>query len=293
MWIIKNWDATFENSTTRKLKSLRWFQCPTEDSNGFVELMTHGELGLQAFGVFIAICQWTSLRPRELRGKICRRDGAPLGDSQLANYLRIPISHLSPSLELLKSTEIGWLIEWEETGAPLGDPSCLKKSPSCLPKNSGVIYGGEGKGEEGKGREKEKIQKEKNETGAPLGEISQPTGGPLGDRKPLWAEVWAAVEKSKNPERFCDPDFQEALSDWHETRSSGGKVIGLSSYACKNYLYNLSGQKLDRESELRVIRNAAANGWKGLLIDGDKSQKDALNFKDILGTDDKPEDDDE
>ncbi len=144
---IRDWSKTFENAESRKLVNLRWFNCPAGiDSNGYIELMSYGEAGLLAFGVFQAICQWSATRRPETRGRLVRNDGSPLNERQLATHLRIDISHLSPALELLKSPAIQWILD-ESDDAPTTDlPPISHSSPPI--KEERNHKGGEGRGED-------------------------------------------------------------------------------------------------------------------------------------------------
>jgi len=112
MLTIAKWNETFEDSNSRKLVKQKYLQMPFDlNSNGYINLMAHGEAGLMAYGVFLAICQLSAARRQEHRGKVCRNDGTPLTKNQLASHLRMDISHLSAAIELLKSPDICWLVE--------------------------------------------------------------------------------------------------------------------------------------------------------------------------------------
>lgn len=161
MLVIRDWDKTFETAKTRKLVRPRYFSCPTGvDSSGYIELMAHGESGIRAFGIFIAICQWSATRRPEDRGKLAR-EGIPLEDRQLATYLRVETCHLSAALQLLASKEIGWLIEAENSETCHSSPKTCHSSPNMgspatqvgrLERSRrGVGEGEESKGEEGSG----------------------------------------------------------------------------------------------------------------------------------------------
>ena len=119
---VRDWSETFENAKTRKLVRLGWFLCPSgSDSNGYVELMSHGEDGIKAFGVFMAICQWSATRRPSARGLLCRTDGTALSEKQMATHLRMDVRHLSAAIKLLTSKEIGWIID-DEDGSSATDP---------------------------------------------------------------------------------------------------------------------------------------------------------------------------
>lgn len=110
MLTIKGWDETFENSQTRKCsKRMGWIATPTGcDSIGYVRLMSKGESGVTAFGVFNAILQWSAARPIEMRGKLVDSNGTDLSVGDLSALLRIPSKTITNSLEAL--VDVGWII---------------------------------------------------------------------------------------------------------------------------------------------------------------------------------------
>jgi hypothetical protein len=108
---IHKWSETFETAKTRKLVHLSWLHCPAGvDSSGYIELMTRGVDGIQAFGVFLAICQWSATCPPLIRGSLARSDGKPLQTRQIASILRIPISVAETSIAILCEESVGWLV---------------------------------------------------------------------------------------------------------------------------------------------------------------------------------------
>lgn len=121
---IAKWNETFEDAKSRKLVSMRYLQMPLDiNSNGYINLMACGEAGLKAYGVFLGICQLSAARRPEHRGKVCRSDGSPLSEKQLASHLRIALGNLSAALELLKSDDIAWIIDDSGDG----------EQPACQP----------------------------------------------------------------------------------------------------------------------------------------------------------------
>ena len=125
MRYIAKWDETFESADTRKRQRLGWLSIPTgNDSAGYIELMSHGERGVRAFGVFLAICQWSATQRQETRGKLARSDGRPVNDRQIAAIIRIPVDVVVDSIQLLSSPEIAWIYEKIEEN---------QQSASCLP----------------------------------------------------------------------------------------------------------------------------------------------------------------
>ena len=131
MFLIARWNETFEDSRSRKLVDLKYLQMPMGlNSNGYINLMAQGAAGLMAYGTFQAICQLSAARRPEHRGKVCRSDGSPLSEKQLASHLRIPRDDLSTALELLKSPEIAWIIEVEDDERP---PTCQPSASNPPP----------------------------------------------------------------------------------------------------------------------------------------------------------------
>ena len=116
MYRINKWAETFENADTRKRQRMGWFLCPSgNDSAGYLELMSHGPDGVAAFGVFIAICQWSATRGKNQRGEISRNDGRPMSVDLLATTIRVPVEVVAKSLPLLCHPDVGWMTN-ENTG---------------------------------------------------------------------------------------------------------------------------------------------------------------------------------
>jgi hypothetical protein len=159
MYRINKWAETFENADTRKRQRLGWFLCPSgNDSAGYLELMSYGPDGVAAFGVFIAICQWSATRGKNQRGEISRNDGRPMSVDLLATTIRVPAEVVAKSLPLLCHPDVGWMAN-ENTGKTEQTASVQKteaeKSAGDLPvvcrshpKDSSIVKGeGEGEGE--------------------------------------------------------------------------------------------------------------------------------------------------
>jgi hypothetical protein len=214
VWKIKNWNKTFENADTRKRMRLGWFLCPTGvDSSGYIELMSHGSKGMQAFGVFIAICQWSATCLPVVRGSCARSDGRAMTIRQMASILRISEGVLDESLSLLSSPDVGWMVN--ETAAeteqkatpPSGLPLACQVPATYMPQGEGE---GEGEGE-GKGKEKEESQ-------------GTPKAAREFFRKPSVqdvAEYATGICANVDPQAFCD-HYQSngwrvgkaAMKDW-------------------------------------------------------------------------------
>jgi hypothetical protein len=148
MFKIKNWNETFENADTRKRVRLGWFHCPSGvDSQGYIELMSHGEAGIKAFGVFLAICQWSATCLPPIRGSLARSDGRPLLPRQVASLIRMPVEEVERAFALLASPEIGWICKEKCESADDLPPPC-HPSAGDVPQGQGKGQGqGEGKGQ--------------------------------------------------------------------------------------------------------------------------------------------------
>ena len=156
MYIIKDWCKTFENADTRKRMRLGWFLCPSgNDSAGYIELMSHGERGIMAYAVFIAMCQWSATCVPDVRGKVARSSGRPAHIRQIAAILRMPEAVVRDALELLCSDEIGWMQfdgDGENPVNPRENAECASHLPVVCQSSAGRVPQGEGKGE-GKGED--------------------------------------------------------------------------------------------------------------------------------------------
>lgn len=111
MITITDWNETFENAGSRKLKRLEFCNLPLNiNSSGYLELVTeHGADGLKAFGVFISLVQLTASFPFERRGRFVKSSGEEMTEKQIAALLRISEKDLSDALQLLKNPAVGWV----------------------------------------------------------------------------------------------------------------------------------------------------------------------------------------
>jgi hypothetical protein len=172
MLVIKKWNEVFETADTRKRVRLGWYQCPTGvDSAGYIELMSHGEKGLQALGVFSAICQWSATCPPAVRGKLIRSDGRELSMRQLSSILRIPEALVNESVQLLMTEDVRWLVVEKQANTQHLPVVCHESAggvpvvchpPAATPDQSaGGVPQGKGKGEgkgQGEGTETQGLQ---------------------------------------------------------------------------------------------------------------------------------------
>ena len=136
---ITKWNETFENADTRKRQRLGWLFIPTGcDSNGYLSLVAQ-EGGFEAFGIFLAICQWSATQPRELRGKLIRTNGEPLTEKDIAVRIRAEVCQVSAALKLLKSNAVGWITGGESQESASNLPVICQSHPDFVQ--------GEGQGE--------------------------------------------------------------------------------------------------------------------------------------------------
>jgi hypothetical protein len=144
MMEIAKWNETFENADTRKRQRLGWLFIPTGcDSNGYLSLVAQ-DGGFEAFGIFLAICQWSATQPRELRGKLVRTNGAPLTEKDIAVRIRAEACQVSAALNLLTSNDVGWIVEDDSEKSASHLPLICQSSPDFV-QGEGE---GEGEGEE-------------------------------------------------------------------------------------------------------------------------------------------------
>ena len=159
---ITNWWNTFENAKTRKLERIDYFAAPTRcDSAGYLELVTQGEDGLLALGVFQALCQGMGGRRLAERrhGAFASAVGKPMTLGTIAVLVRVPLEMLERVLPILE--EAGWVAMLEDLPAEqectqgnsdefdFGPPPICQSSPADPPSSRNK----ERKGEERKGEE--------------------------------------------------------------------------------------------------------------------------------------------
>ena len=156
---ISKWSETFENADSRKRQRLGYYYQPSGcDSAGYVELMSYGVDGLLAYGLFVAICQWSATCSKDIRGTIARSDGAEMSLRHLAAVLRISVELVEKGVPLLCHPDVGWLVN-ENAGETvvesaaennISDSSAGDVPLICQshPKNSPIVQGqGQGQGQ--------------------------------------------------------------------------------------------------------------------------------------------------
>lgn len=168
MMEIAKWNETFENADTRKRQRLGWLFIPTGcDSNGYLSLVAQ-EGGFEAFGIFLAICQWSATQPRELRGKLVRTNGAPLTEKDISVRIRAEACQVSAALKLLTSNDVGWITsdECHESADDL--PVNCRSSPDFVQGQGQGEVKGQGEGDGG-GRAREEFPELESEALAKQG----------------------------------------------------------------------------------------------------------------------------
>jgi hypothetical protein len=169
MYVINRWNETFENADSRKRQRLGWLMIPSGcDSSGYIELMSYGERGVKAFGVFLAICQWSATNRQETRGRLARSGGKALSARQVAAVVRMPEAVVADALALLQDPDIAWI--HEENGTSATD---CRQSADDLPPSAGDLPGLCKEKEKEKDREKEK-KKEKKKDDPPQAAVYPP-----------------------------------------------------------------------------------------------------------------------
>lgn len=106
-YAIKDWDKHFENSESRKVKSLTWVPVKNKhDGKGYRRVVAHPK-SVQVFCAWNLIVQVASRTPR--RGVLRDEDG-PLTTSDLAFKTGFPESIFEVAFQVLTEPKIGWLV---------------------------------------------------------------------------------------------------------------------------------------------------------------------------------------
>lgn len=114
-YAIKDWDKHFENSESRKVKSLTWVPVKNKhDGKGYRRVVSHPK-SVQVFCAWNLIVQVASKTPR--RGLLRDEDG-PLTTSDLAAKTGYPEAIFELAFEVLIHPKIGWLVKMNPDGIP-------------------------------------------------------------------------------------------------------------------------------------------------------------------------------
>ena len=130
MITIVNWWSQYENATTRKLVSPKWFFSQSgNQSQGYRLLMRHQEDGVLSLGLFQALCQSMATLPIDVRktGTFFRTSMEPMDLDDLIELTRAPFESFEIALPLL--SQIGW-VEMDSSRLPfVSHSSPIPKSP--------------------------------------------------------------------------------------------------------------------------------------------------------------------
>lgn len=138
---IVGWDSTFETADTRKRQTLGYFGSPTGcNSKGF-RLLMRSNGGVEALGLFQAICQLFATFKKEIRkgGKLVNSDGSGMEVADLWQMIGISVAdngRLVASLTLLEKA--GWLVLHDKELTENLPPTCHQLATD-VPKNSGFV----------------------------------------------------------------------------------------------------------------------------------------------------------
>lgn len=136
LYIIKDWDRNFENSESRKIKSLGWVPFPNKHDSAHFRRVAALKNAPEIFSAWVLIVQVASKMPT--RGRLENSSG-PLTPEDLALMTGFPERIFRSAFEELQKPGIQWIF------ANLPErPDVLGESPSA----SGSV-GTEGKGTEG------------------------------------------------------------------------------------------------------------------------------------------------
>jgi hypothetical protein len=106
LYRIKDWDRSYENAETRKLKYLHWTPTPTKlSSRSYSHVVAHPRACeiLAAFGAMVKIA---ANAPR--RGYLEDHDG-PLDADDMAAITRLPAVAFDIALEVCSTSKVGWV----------------------------------------------------------------------------------------------------------------------------------------------------------------------------------------
>lgn len=129
---IKDWDAQFENASSRKLKLLAWVPIPNgHDSVAYARLMTRKD-GPQIFAAWILMVQLASRCSQ--RGTLASSDGRAYTAEEIAVKTRAPESLFTKAIPILVKS--GWV----ECEPPLGESAnVLGESANVVGDNGRLV----------------------------------------------------------------------------------------------------------------------------------------------------------
>src|SRR5690349_6739518 len=99
LYRIKAWNATFETSETRKLKSLNWLPEPVRRDGRAYRRLVRTDAGIIAWGCFKALLGVAATC--EPRGELRRDTGEPLDLTDLSGMTGISETTLEKAMQIL------------------------------------------------------------------------------------------------------------------------------------------------------------------------------------------------
>jgi uncharacterized phage protein (TIGR02220 family) len=126
---IKDWNIHFENDRSRTRDKCQFVCVPNKQHGmGFSYLMAEKD-GTMVYGVFHLMLGACSQQRKERAGWLTtngKSDGSPWTASDMATKFRRPVDEISRALEVLSSSNVGWLT----AHSPSGHREVTPESPS-------------------------------------------------------------------------------------------------------------------------------------------------------------------
>lgn len=119
--IIKDWDKIFENSHSRKVADLTWVRFPNKHDGAGLRRLGKRKDGSKVFCAFIFMVQIASKCPK--RGALCK-DGRDLTPDDFNLKTGFPKKMFENAIPILKSKEIGWVVESNSIPVESGSTRC-------------------------------------------------------------------------------------------------------------------------------------------------------------------------
>ena len=149
---IQNWEVFESPRVSHRPKSgMKFYFGPVDpQSSGRMDLMSMGDAGVMAYGVFMMLVEMCAGLPIERRGKLSKSSGEPMPLQHLALKLGIKQKTLEIALDNLAS--VGWIIKAEPTQTTCGQelPEIARNCPE-VGKSGHVLPVSDPRGEEKRG----------------------------------------------------------------------------------------------------------------------------------------------
>lgn len=153
-YAIKDWNTHFENSESRKIKSLTWLPVKNKhDGKGYRRVVAHPK-SIQVFCAWNLMIQVASKMP--VRGVLRDEDG-PITTSDLSFKTGYPEHIFEEAFKVLSDNKVGWLVQVKDDSNPdvLGDSpgtsvdvgiegNGMEQKGTTLPQADGVEFVGNG-----------------------------------------------------------------------------------------------------------------------------------------------------